>query len=196
MNRPLSVNERLEEQKDFWRAMGRNWPQAWVDRVIHAEELVVSKREAQQETYSRWCEAAEPYRHLIGTEQWDESIANDPNAVEAWLRYEEATNRVLNAYKWLKRTGKPERLSRRRITAAARRDVMARWEANGRICCICGKPVTAGAQVHVDHKKPVCVGGDSSVDNLDVAHAVCNVSEYSDPFTIAYAQPEHKPRPP
>lgn len=45
------------------------------------------------------------------------------------------------------------------------------------VCYLCGKP-TVNGDAHLkpvlEHKVPLCRGGKSVVENLDVAHAVCN----------------------
>lgn len=60
---------------------------------------------------------------------------------------------------------------RQPISDSTRERVMRR---DGLTCGICGNRV-AYDDVHIDHIKPVILGGDNSVDNLRVTHSTCNL---------------------
>lgn len=68
---------------------------------------------------------------------------------------------------------KAEVLARRnrRITPAMRAAVLSR---DGLVCQLCGESVDAG-DVHIDHAIAVAKGGATTLDNLQVAHSVCNM---------------------
>ncbi|MHB1526464.1 MAG: HNH endonuclease [Candidatus Dormibacteria bacterium] len=58
---------------------------------------------------------------------------------------------------------------------ALRQEVMARFEAGGRLCEWCGRKVGAGAATHIDHIIAYAHGGLSEAANLRVLHARCNM---------------------
>ena len=45
----------------------------------------------------------------------------------------------------------------------------------GGVCGICGHGITDGAPVHIDHIQPLSRGGRHDFDNLQAAHATCNI---------------------
>lgn len=49
-------------------------------------------------------------------------------------------------------------------------------ERHGLICGICGDEITGGV-LHIDHIHPVARGGATELDNLQPAHARCNLSK-------------------
>lgn len=71
------------------------------------------------------------------------------------------------------------RRGRHHIPSGRRRDVMARFEADGRMCAICSKRVAEGEPVDIHHLTSWSLvrrrGDDPDVvDNLGVAHSSCN----------------------
>ncbi len=50
---------------------------------------------------------------------------------------------------------------------------VAVWTRDQGICGICGQAVTV-ADFELDHILPQCDGGDNAIDNLRVAHRICN----------------------
>jgi hypothetical protein len=66
------------------------------------------------------------------------------------------------------------RPDREPITPWVRRAVL---ERDGRVCQICGGEVLPSESLHLDHKVPVSRFGRSTVDNLQVAHALCNLKK-------------------
>lgn len=57
---------------------------------------------------------------------------------------------------------------RRHMTDAEK---LARWEAVGRRCMICGEPIEAtGPTVIWDHRLPLGLGGDNSLSNMEPNH--------------------------
>lgn len=50
------------------------------------------------------------------------------------------------------------------------------FERDGGICRICGKPVNPNS-FHIDHIKPIALGGEHSFDNTQLAHPRCNMSK-------------------
>jgi 5-methylcytosine-specific restriction endonuclease McrA len=65
----------------------------------------------------------------------------------------------------------PARSIRRAIPGWLRMDVLNR---DGLCCQLCGGPVERD-DVHLDHILPVSKGGATTLRNLQVAHAVCNI---------------------
>lgn len=43
-------------------------------------------------------------------------------------------------------------------------------------CYLCGKPIAFGAD-NLEHKIPICRGGTHTLDNMDITHALCNLSK-------------------
>lgn len=68
----------------------------------------------------------------------------------------------------------PEIERARQVKPSVRQAVFADWEANGRICSICGLPVASSERGQIHHKTPVQDGGTRARENLGVAHALCN----------------------
>lgn len=67
------------------------------------------------------------------------------------------------------------RLARRRakwIPDWLRRLVL---ERDGNVCGICGEPIAPGQAVHIDHVVALAKGGRTVAENLQPAHAVCNI---------------------
>lgn len=79
-----------------------------------------------------------------------------------------ALARALRAYR---RAGTPPRAA---IPTAVGAELVARWQAGGRRCGICGAAVAADDAVALDHVRPVSRGGGDTIENLRVAHARCN----------------------
>lgn len=61
------------------------------------------------------------------------------------------------------------------------RDTIPRWvraavlRRDGSLCRLCGEMIADGSARHLDHRRPWSKGGDSTVENLQVAHARCNL---------------------
>lgn len=60
----------------------------------------------------------------------------------------------------------------RKVNQELRGAVIAR---DGMVCGICGDVIEAGHEVHIDHRLPVSKGGPTTLENLQVAHASCNI---------------------
>lgn len=64
-----------------------------------------------------------------------------------------------------------------------RREAISKWlraaviKRDGMVCGLCGDAVLEMAAVHIDHIMPVSLGGETTLDNLQVAHAFCNMSK-------------------
>lgn len=91
------------------------------------------------------------------------------NGILAWPRFVEAHES----------SARPNRArgrnpyGRREIRPALRAAVMAR---DGLICGICRLTVEPG-DMHIDHVLPVARGGTNVLENLQVAHSLCNQSK-------------------
>lgn len=48
---------------------------------------------------------------------------------------------------------------------------------DGMVCGICGNVIKAVQEIHIDHIVPISQGGKSVPENLQVAHARCNLSK-------------------
>lgn len=72
---------------------------------------------------------------------------------------------------WLEEILRRKRLP---LSPSVRRRVIERDES---ICGLCGEPVGPDEKLHIDHIVPVVLGGTDDEDNLQVAHASCNLSK-------------------
>lgn len=138
---------------------------------------------------------------FMATNNWDPSLGSDRcfGDIFGWMMLDEIgggmrTRRPFNALEradlWvpvMTRKGKaggwqfagsgelwrikPLREPISRIVRAA---VIAR---DGRTCQLCGGEIPEGDVLHLDHKVPVARHGRSTLDNLQVTHAKCNLSK-------------------
>ena len=74
-------------------------------------------------------------------------------------------------YEWHWRRGIDPDKVRERLPQWLRAQVI---ERDGYVCGICGLDVAPG-DVHIDHIYPVALGGRDDLENLRVAHALCNM---------------------
>lgn len=74
-------------------------------------------------------------------------------------------------YEWYWQRGREPDQSRPKVSPRLRRDVVA---THGMVCHLCGSPIEAD-DLHIDHVKPVSVGGATVAANLRPAHATCNL---------------------
>ena len=51
--------------------------------------------------------------------------------------------------------------------------------ADSLTCPICGEDIEVGDAIHIDHIVPFSKGGSSEIDNLQPAHAACNMRKGS-----------------
>lgn len=65
-------------------------------------------------------------------------------------------------------------IGRTTIPKRVRQAVEAR---DGRVCRLCGGEIPVSESVHLDHIIPFSRGGADTVDNLQVAHARCNIAK-------------------
>jgi 5-methylcytosine-specific restriction endonuclease McrA len=96
----------------------------------------------------------------------------DP-APPQWITFHDDAGRPLASirsrawHEWqLRREG-------RTLNAEQREAVIAR---DGYVCGLCGG-VVEPTDVHIDHIWPRSLGGSNALDNLQVAHASCNLSK-------------------
>jgi 5-methylcytosine-specific restriction endonuclease McrA len=78
-------------------------------------------------------------------------------------------------YEWYLRRGRDIRLRpiRDKIPLALRERVIRR---DGLWCGLCGGPVERD-DIHIDHIRPVSLGGKTVLANLQVAHSLCNLKK-------------------
>ncbi len=77
-------------------------------------------------------------------------------------------------FEWYIRRGRDIRKARPKTTA----DVRARVaERDGWICGLCGNAIEAVADLHIDHIKPLSLGGKHVEGNLQATHAACNLAK-------------------
>lgn len=74
-------------------------------------------------------------------------------------------------YEWHWQRGREPGVRRRNLPRRLREAVIAR---DGYVCGLCGDDV-ASDDVHIDHILPVAHGGGDQLDNLQVAHSLCNI---------------------
>lgn len=66
-----------------------------------------------------------------------------------------------------------------RSAAIGPADYSAVIERSGGVCGICSTPVGDWSAIHFDHIVPLSRGGAHSADNLQVAHAACNMRKHN-----------------
>lgn len=49
------------------------------------------------------------------------------------------------------------------------------WQTRPHVCGICGKPIESFSDMHLDHIIPVSRGGETQPENIQLAHAACNL---------------------
>lgn len=75
-------------------------------------------------------------------------------------------------FEWFVRRGIDPRLLREKISPELRTSIAKR---DGMICGICGDDIESLSDLHIDHVRPVSLGGGNNPSNLRAAHASCNV---------------------
>lgn len=45
---------------------------------------------------------------------------------------------------------------------------------DGAVCAICGEPIATMHDITLDHVMPISRGGETTIDNLQLAHERCN----------------------
>ena len=72
-------------------------------------------------------------------------------------------------------------------------------EKQGGVCGICHEPLPDGPiskAIHVDHIYPVAKGGGDEADNLQAAHASCNIAKSGRVVDVPMGQPTRDPNQP
>ena len=59
----------------------------------------------------------------------------------------------------------------------SRRETVAVFDAAGGVCRICAQAITAGQRWHVDHIKPLWLGGADELANMAPLHDRCHMSK-------------------
>jgi hypothetical protein len=96
-----------------------------------------------------------------------------------WVRLAHAIVPSRAYFEWFWQRGRPvpgsiehaELPRRPKITPAMRRRVL---ERDGWVCGICIQPIADG-DLHIDHIVPLVAGGAHAVENMQPAHAACNI---------------------
>lgn len=94
-----------------------------------------------------------------------------PEPPPKWLRGE-LVQMVSRAWlEWHRARGRDPYAEREPLPRSMRAAVIAR---DGYVCQLCGAPVEQ-SDVHIDHIIPFARGGRDTLDNLQVAHSLCNL---------------------
>lgn len=75
-------------------------------------------------------------------------------------------------YEWHWQRGIDPDTKRERMSPALRQLVIDR---DGMTCRLCGEEIEVVSDIHIDHIKPVALGGSDHPSNLQVAHSWCNM---------------------
>jgi hypothetical protein len=134
--------------------MPRIHPKTWDDGVMPLDEFPEDHR---QQILDAVAQPHPPQRYIAGEFFRFES--------RAWREWHWARGQKLRV------VGAP--MKRRKISRAKRALVIAR---DGLICGICSEQVEPH-DVHIDHIKPVSLGGGNELENLQVAHSRCNIKK-------------------
>lgn len=106
----------------------------------------------------------------------DRRLRPTREALLGWICTPEPPSRQLfpkRWYEWHWARGLDPDAERRKLPAKLRAAVI---ERDGYVCRLCGGEV-APHDVHIDHAHPRALGGQDTFDNLQVAHASCNLSK-------------------
>lgn len=96
-----------------------------------------------------------------------------PKAPPRWLELDGAQITSRAWYEWHMARGRNPLRSRPSLPKWLRQAVIDR---DGYLCGICGGDVEPAA-AHIDHIYPRSLGGKDALDNLQVAHSLCNIKK-------------------
>ncbi len=163
--RPDSQHEDLQKQ---------GWEPKWIAKLNAA---CVASHKAIREThhaYSAYWQLVEELIDGHEPSEWQTLVENSPQAVTAWAEARAASARQEKARKIVVANANITNHRRVPIPHKIYKQVVAEWNAAGRICSLCGQPVAQIARIHVHHEVPVAWGGTNDPENLRVTHVVCN----------------------
>ncbi len=72
-------------------------------------------------------------------------------------------------------------MKRRRLTALQRTRV---FDARGGVCHLCTRKIAVGEKWHIDHIKPLWLGGEDVGSNMAPVHTECHVEKTGDEHTV------------
>lgn len=99
----------------------------------------------------------------------------DPARKNAATRAWYAAN--LDHARAIKRKSSLNRHSKKLLAFVEEIDPLVVFERDGGVCGICGGSVSRLERWHVDHVMPLSRGGQHAYDNVQLAHAHCNISK-------------------
>lgn len=109
-------------------------------------------------------------------EDWDEirRLAHAPDPPPKWKNLGAGCSVPSRAWsEWLRARGRdPKNPKARGTVSAKKREAVLRRD--GFVCQICGGRILLD-ELHIDHIHPVARGGSDDVENLQAAHAMCNL---------------------
>lgn len=101
------------------------------------------------------------------------AAVSKPTPPPKWVHFIHCSMPSRAWYEWHWARGINPELKRERLPAGVKDEVIAR---DGYVCQLCGGDVDP-LDMHLDHIKPWSKGGPSTVSNLQVAHALCNMKK-------------------
>jgi 5-methylcytosine-specific restriction endonuclease McrA len=81
------------------------------------------------------------------------------------------------------------RKRQRRINGQLRKRILGDKEFSN--CCYCHKTFPS-KELTIEHKVPICLGGTSDIDNIDIACAPCNQSRGREAWLIYLSERKRK----
>lgn len=94
-----------------------------------------------------------------------------PKPPPRWLKLECAQITSRAWYEWHIARGRDPLKARTSLSRTLRQQVI---ERDGYTCGLCGEDVEP-TDVHIDHIHPKSLGGGDELENLQVAHSLCNI---------------------
>lgn len=125
-----------------------------VEYAANPGKFLAIERRCKAANYARYCERAKQYQKARRD--------SDPEAFREYHRNALLKRRALERQAFIEFV-----------------DARAVFTANHGICGICRTPIDPASRWHLDHVIPLSKGGVHSYDNVQIAHAHCNLAKAS-----------------
>lgn len=168
--------ENADKVREYHADYRRRKPEVY--RLASARYRKQHPTKAKLATY-KWAQANKERRKVV-LREWREKNAE---RIREWREGRRDRDREL-LRQWRKNHPTRARAlirgyqARKRGALAGNVDYTVIWERDNGICHICGLPVPTN-DVHFDHVIPLSRGGAHSMENVAVAHSMCNLRKHN-----------------